>query len=157
MVVSPPASISGALSRAVPQLLARRAGSIPPHRVPNYQIRPGSVEQTSIGGNQVVRAIGEFEQGGQKIAELLTWIYTGHTRTFFFAKVVSDDLAVLQVSLRERGLDMPILMLTSRGQEEDIILGLNLGADDYITKPFRIGELVARHGERVVFSGSLKL
>jgi len=46
--------------------------------------------------------------------------------------------------LRQRGLDVPILMLTAKGQEEDIILGLNLGADDYITKPFRIGELVAR-------------
>jgi DNA-binding response OmpR family regulator len=39
---------------------------------------------------------------------------------------------------------MPILMLTAKGQEEDIILGLNLGADDYITKPFRRGELLAR-------------
>ena len=47
-------------------------------------------------------------------------------------------------SLRERGLAMPVVMLTAKGQEEDIILGLNLGADDYVTKPFRIGELVAR-------------
>jgi DNA-binding response OmpR family regulator len=47
-------------------------------------------------------------------------------------------------TLREQGLDMPILMLTAKGQEEDIVLGLNLGADDYITKPFRIAELVAR-------------
>jgi len=47
-------------------------------------------------------------------------------------------------SLRERGLVMPVVMLTAKGQEEDIILGLNLGADDYVTKPFRIGELVAR-------------
>jgi DNA-binding response OmpR family regulator len=39
---------------------------------------------------------------------------------------------------------MPILMLTAKGQEEDIILGLNLGADDYIVKPFRLGELTAR-------------
>ena len=36
---------------------------------------------------------------------------------------------------------MPIVMLTAKRQEADIILGLNLGADDYITKPFRIGEL----------------
>jgi DNA-binding response OmpR family regulator len=47
-------------------------------------------------------------------------------------------------AVREHGLEMPILMLTDKGQEEDIILGLNLGADDYITKPFRIRELVAR-------------
>jgi DNA-binding response OmpR family regulator len=47
-------------------------------------------------------------------------------------------------AVREHGLETPILMLTAKGQEEDIILGLNLGADDYITKPFRVGELVAR-------------
>ena len=47
-------------------------------------------------------------------------------------------------TIRERGIETPILMLTAKGQEEDIILGLNLGADDYIAKPFRIGELVAR-------------
>jgi DNA-binding response OmpR family regulator len=47
-------------------------------------------------------------------------------------------------AVREQGLEMPILMLTAKGQEEDIVLGLNLGADDYITKPFRRGELIAR-------------
>jgi DNA-binding response OmpR family regulator len=47
-------------------------------------------------------------------------------------------------ALRSRGLDVPVVMLTAKGQEEDIILGLNLGADDYITKPFRTGELIAR-------------
>ena len=46
--------------------------------------------------------------------------------------------------VRARGLEMPILMLTAKGQEEDIVLGLNLGADDYIIKPFRRGELIAR-------------
>jgi DNA-binding response OmpR family regulator len=47
-------------------------------------------------------------------------------------------------AIREQNLEMPILMLTAKGQEEDIVLGLNLGADDYITKPFRIAELAAR-------------
>jgi len=47
-------------------------------------------------------------------------------------------------AVRAHGFEMPILMLTAKGQEEDIILGLNLGADDYITKPFRLGELLAR-------------
>lgn len=47
-------------------------------------------------------------------------------------------------AVRESGLDAPILMLTAKGREEDIILGLNTGADDYLAKPFRIGELMAR-------------
>ena len=47
-------------------------------------------------------------------------------------------------TVREYGLDVPIIMLTAKGQEEDIVLGLNLGADDYVTKPFKIRELVAR-------------
>ena len=47
-------------------------------------------------------------------------------------------------SIRERELDMPIIMLTAKGQEEDIIRGLNLGADDYVTKPFSVRELFAR-------------
>jgi DNA-binding response OmpR family regulator len=47
-------------------------------------------------------------------------------------------------TVREQGLDMPIIMLTAKGQEEDIILGLNLGADDYVTKPFSVNVLLAR-------------
>ena len=47
-------------------------------------------------------------------------------------------------TVRECGLEMPIIMLTAKGQEEDIVLGLNLGADDYVPKPFKLGELVAR-------------
>jgi DNA-binding response OmpR family regulator len=46
--------------------------------------------------------------------------------------------------IREQKLDMPIIMLTAKGEESDIILGLNLGADDYVTKPFSIKELLAR-------------
>ncbi len=48
--------------------------------------------------------------------------------------------------IRAAELDMPIIMLTAKGQEEDIIRGLNLGADDYVTKPFSIRELLARSG-----------
>lgn len=46
--------------------------------------------------------------------------------------------------IRSAELDMPIVMLTAKGQEEDIVRGLNLGADDYMTKPFSIRELLAR-------------
>ena len=45
---------------------------------------------------------------------------------------------------RSRQLDMPIIMLTAKGQEDDIVRGLELGADDYVTKPFSIRELLAR-------------
>ncbi len=46
--------------------------------------------------------------------------------------------------LRAEKLEMPIIMLTAKGEESDIVLGLNLGADDYVTKPFSIKELLAR-------------
>src|SRR5262245_15288866 len=46
--------------------------------------------------------------------------------------------------LRGNGNDVPIIMLTARGQEIDKVLGLKLGADDYITKPFGFMELLAR-------------
>src|SRR6266576_387672 len=47
-------------------------------------------------------------------------------------------------AIRAKGLEMPIIMLTAKGQEEDIVRGLELGADDYVTKPFSIRELLAR-------------
>lgn len=46
--------------------------------------------------------------------------------------------------LRGEGSNLPIIMLTARGQEIDKVLGLKLGADDYVTKPFSVGELLAR-------------
>jgi DNA-binding response OmpR family regulator len=46
--------------------------------------------------------------------------------------------------MREVGMATPVLLLTARGEENDKVLGLELGADDYVTKPFGIRELVAR-------------
>jgi two-component system, OmpR family, copper resistance phosphate regulon response regulator CusR len=54
-----------------------------------------------------------------------------------------DGLDVLR-SLRERGLPTPIVIATSRDETEDVIAGLDAGADDYIRKPFALGELEAR-------------
>src|SRR5579864_4875647 len=68
----------------------------------------------------------------------------------------SPDLVVLDVMMpKMSGLDvckqlkakrpsLPVIMLTARGQEVDKVVGLELGADDYVTKPFSIRELLAR-------------
>jgi DNA-binding response OmpR family regulator len=72
------------------------------------------------------------------------------------AKAEPPDLIVLDVMLpRKSGFDVcrelraarqtvPILMLTAKGQETDKVVGLELGADDYVTKPFGVRELIAR-------------
>src|SRR5207247_3963980 len=54
-----------------------------------------------------------------------------------------DGYRVLR-ALRDEGRRMPILILTARGEEADKVRGLRLGADDYVTKPFGVLELLAR-------------
>jgi len=68
----------------------------------------------------------------------------------------SADLVILDLGLpdidgvdvarriRDKGLQVPILMLTARADEVDLVVGLDAGADDYVTKPFRLAELLAR-------------
>jgi DNA-binding response OmpR family regulator len=54
-----------------------------------------------------------------------------------------DGLSILK-NLRERRMAVPVLLLTARGELYERVEGLNLGADDYLTKPFYIEELIAR-------------
>lgn len=54
-----------------------------------------------------------------------------------------DGYHVLR-TLREQGLEIPILILTARGEEADKVRGFRIGADDYVTKPFGLMELIAR-------------
>lgn len=49
-----------------------------------------------------------------------------------------------QIRARPATRDIPVIMLTARGEEEDRVRGLDVGADDYVTKPFSMSELVAR-------------
>lgn len=56
---------------------------------------------------------------------------------------LKDGLTVLK-EVRKAGMDMPILMLTARSDVEDRVKGLDLGADDYLAKPFSLAELMAR-------------
>ena len=55
-----------------------------------------------------------------------------------------DGLAILQTLRDHAAIDVPVIMLTARRQETDRIYGLELGADDYVTKPFSPAELVSR-------------
>jgi DNA-binding response OmpR family regulator len=72
------------------------------------------------------------------------------------ARSLKPDLVILDImlpklsglevckTLRGEGFQTPIIMLTARGQEIDKVVGLELGADDYVTKPFSIREVLAR-------------
>lgn len=64
-----------------------------------------------------------------------------------------DGLTVLEQA-REAGIDAPVLLLTAKGDVEDRIKGLNLGADDYLPKPFSLDELLARIRAMLRRSGS---
>jgi two-component system catabolic regulation response regulator CreB len=54
-----------------------------------------------------------------------------------------DGFEVLR-NLRQQGLDLPVIILTARDDDVDVVVGLELGADDYVVKPFNPRELVAR-------------
>jgi DNA-binding response OmpR family regulator len=81
--------------------------------------------------------------------------HTGE-RGFSIAKRENIDLVILDLKLPDKngeevcrdlrvaGVQTPIMMLTSKKQEMDKVLGLEIGADDYVTKPFGVRELVAR-------------
>jgi DNA-binding response OmpR family regulator len=92
-----------------------------------------------------------FEFDGHNVA-----IASDGEEGLMLAQTENPDLIILDVmlpkksgfdvcrELRAKGLRIPVIMLTARGQEIDKVLGLELGADDYITKPFSVRELLAR-------------
>jgi DNA-binding response OmpR family regulator len=100
-------------------------------------IRLGIAEALSGEGH----AVTECSDGGQALPLI---------------KQIAPDLVILDVMLpRKNGFDIcrelrgannsvPVLMLTAKGQEIDKVIGLELGADDYVTKPFGLRELLAR-------------
>lgn len=101
------------------------------------QMRRGLQENLEFEGYQV-DAAADGRSGLQKILE------------------VGYDLVILDIMLpglsgfdvckkaREAGIKTPVIMLTAKGEEIDRVLGLELGADDYVTKPFSLRELLAR-------------
>jgi DNA-binding response OmpR family regulator len=98
---------------------------------------------------------GSLQQGLTQEGFLVSWQRTGREGVIF-AEQHAPHLVILDVRLpdgsgfdfcrqmRQMGLQQPILMLTARREELDKVLGLEMGADDYMTKPFGLRELVAR-------------
>ncbi|MBY6065028.1 phosphate regulon transcriptional regulatory protein PhoB [Pseudidiomarina sediminum] len=90
-------------------------------------------------GYQAVEA-NDYQVALEKIVEpfpdmiLLDWMLPGGSGIQLAKKLKSDDFT----------RNIPIIMLTARGEEEDKVRGLEVGADDYITKPFSPKELMAR-------------
>ncbi|SDB37266.1 two-component system, OmpR family, phosphate regulon response regulator PhoB [Pseudidiomarina indica] len=90
-------------------------------------------------GYQAIEA-GDYQSALEKIVEpfpdmiLLDWMIPGGTGIQLAKKLKSDDFTRA----------IPIIMLTARGEEEDKVRGLEVGADDYMTKPFSPKELMAR-------------
>src|SRR5574344_1165612 len=82
----------------------------------------------------------DFAQGVARVTEpfpdliLLDWMLPGGSGIQFIKQLKQDELT----------RQIPIVMLTARGEEEDKVRGLEVGADDYITKPFSPKELTAR-------------
>lgn len=95
------------------------------------------LEQAGIS----VIATGSAEQAQHSLADnsrpdmvLLDWMLPGMSGVELARRLKQDDLFK----------DLPIILLTARGEEEDKVRGLEIGADDYITKPFSPRELIAR-------------
>jgi DNA-binding response OmpR family regulator len=71
---------------------------------------------------------------------------TGNKYDLILLDIMLPGVSGLDIcrSARKNGVDTPIILLTAKGEEIDKVLGLELGADDYITKPFSLRELLAR-------------
>ncbi len=82
-----------------------------------------------------------FHQGWQGLDEAMTGQYD-----FLVLDLMLPGLSGMEIcrQLRQRKQYIPVLMLTAKSEEQDKIAGLEMGADDYLTKPFSPGELLAR-------------
>src|SRR6202158_3422198 len=106
------------------------------------------VEDERKVGNFIARALREnsyavdIAENGEKALELSTDV----TYDAILLDVRLPGLSGIQVcrELRQQGIEAPVLMLTARGLVEQRVEGLDAGADDYLTKPFVLAELLAR-------------
>ncbi len=82
-----------------------------------------------------------IEEGDKVLAEIKSANYDALVLDLMLP--VLDGMQVLK-KIREENTRLPVLVLSAKSQEEDILKGLNAGADEYLTKPFRPDELLLR-------------
>ncbi|MBU1062290.1 MAG: response regulator transcription factor [Candidatus Omnitrophica bacterium] len=102
------------------------------------------------------KKIANFIERGLKEEHYIVDVAYDGEKGLFLAEINAYDLIILDImlpikdglsickELRRKKMDTPILMLTARDRVEDKVLGLDLGADDYLAKPFAFEELLAR-------------
>lgn len=103
----------------------------------DYAIMRGLRDSYTKKGYQVYTAM----DGEQAIATALTTKVDLILLDIMLPKANGFEICA---RIREAEIETPIIMLTARGEEDDVVRGLNLGADDYVTKPFSIKQLHAR-------------
>jgi DNA-binding response OmpR family regulator len=99
----------------------------------------------ALGLEEVLRSEG-FDVSVAKRGDHALDLVAKHKPALVILDVMLPGLSGFEIckELRARKNATPILMLTAKGQEIDKVVGLNLGADDYVTKPFGVKELIAR-------------
>jgi DNA-binding response OmpR family regulator len=92
-----------------------------------------------------LESVGYSVDGANSGAEALDLV-AGRSYDVVIVDVIMPGLSGFELveALRKRGSKTPVLMLTGRREVEDVVQGLKVGADDYLTKPFHIAELEAR-------------
>jgi DNA-binding response OmpR family regulator len=106
----------------------------------DLSLRETLVEQLQVDGEFAVHQAGSIAEADTKMS----------TRDSRFDAVILDvglpdgDGRDLCARFRRQGMRMPIIMLTGSDDEADVVRGLDSGANDYISKPFRLAELLAR-------------
>src|SRR6185503_4880100 len=131
----------GSAIRRHPPAMHRRRGTDMKARVlvveDNADLAFGLRNNLEIEGYEVEVA----GDGAVGLARALEWL--PHIVILDLMPPEMDGFRVLR-TLRQRGFDEPVLILTARGEESDKVMGFRQGADDYVTKPFGVLELLAR-------------
>lgn len=126
---------------AIPRLFGRSERTLMTHRVLVVEDDPDIAHLVELHLRDLPCDVDVVHDGASALDAALTRPYDAIVLDIMLPR--ADGLAVCQ-AIRQQRVYAPILMLTARSTELDRVVGLELGADDYLTKPFSVPELLAR-------------